>query len=299
MKRTNSIIQTPVAPRVRRFQKRFKVTRSKAVAIDKVDNPKVSKKSKNSEGVNSEKSIEKPLPSTNQLATITENQTASEKESDFDKHLFSQRGRSVNRSSARSDSRSSSASSYMSSTSITSLINSRANDSAFRLRDPVFVPVSIELNKNQEVTPKETDVTFGTNTKIIKLEVFKVNGIPFDGVLSDWDILDVWKCLGRDTSEIDQFASTQVRNNCLRIRYVLKAPIQLTEISRKPEFEFDKKGGFRTDVYRVRLADYQNLAYTLGEPVTITIQNTFFDITKEEMIQWIEPFGEVIGEPRY
>jgi len=53
------------------------------------------------------------------------------------------------------------------------------------------------------------DSNSGEPTRRIVLEVFKVNGEPFDGVLSDTDIFELWECLGRDVCEIHQkgFAS--------------------------------------------------------------------------------------------
>jgi len=144
----------------------------------------------------------------------------------------------------------------------------------------------------------KSDQITGTPTDNVVIEVFKVNGIPFDGVLSDFDIIDIWKCLGRDEAELDKTASEQVRKSCLRITYILKQPIHLTELSRKPEFSFDKKGSTRTDVYRARLCGYSDLAFNLGDTVTLTIQSTFFRISVEHMMAWIAPFGEIKSQPR-
>jgi len=65
------------------------------------------------------------------------------------------------------------------------------------------------------------------------------------------------------------------------VAYILKTPIQLTTLSTKPEFTINKKGAFRTDVYRVRLPDFDQIAYVLGQEVTITIQNTLFRFSNE------------------
>jgi len=90
----------------------------------------------------------------------------------------------------------------------------------------------------------------------------------------------------------------QVKGVCLRIAYTLKNPVQLTALSTKPEFAVNKKGAFRTDVYRIRLPDFDRIAYTLGEEVTVTIQNTLFRFTDEEMLAWIGAFGDVTSRPR-
>lgn len=60
----------------------------------------------------------------------------------------------------------------------------------------------------------------------------------------------------------------------------------------------NKKGAFRTDVYRVRLPDFDRIAYKLGEEVTVTIQNTLFRFTDEEMLDWIGAFGVLTSKPR-
>jgi len=209
----------------------------------------------------------------------------------------------------RSSSESSSESSSDYSTSFESSKSRRSSSSSSSDSAPMFnkkktqeplipkAPV-INLNVNQDIVAKPTDKITGTPTDNVVIEVFKVNGIPFDGVLSDFDIIDIWKCLGRDEAELDKTASEQVRKSCLRITYILKQPIHLTELSRKPEFSFDKKGSTRTDVYRARLCGYSDLAFNLGDTVTLTIQSTFFRISVEHMMAWIAPFGEIKSQPR-
>jgi len=69
----------------------------------------------------------------------------------------------------------------------------------------------------------------------------------------------------------------------------------------KPEFDVNKisSSGLKTEVYRIRLPDFEEIAYELGQEVTVTIQNTLFVVTVEEMTAWIRPFGEITKEPRY
>jgi len=210
------------------------------------------------------------------------------------------------RSSSESSSSSNYSTSFESSRSKRSSSSSSSSDQEpmfnkliSKPQEPVIPqPPVIKLNINQDITNKPTDKITGTPTDNIVIEVFKVNGIPFDGILSDYDIVDIWKCLGRSESELDKTASEQVRKSCLRITYILKQPIQLTELSRKPEFSFDKKGNTKTDVYRARLCGYSELAYNLGETVTLTIQSTFFRVSVEHMMAWISPFGDVKSQPR-
>lgn len=80
---------------------------------------------------------------------------------------------------------------------------------------------------------------------------------------------------------------------------MLKKAILLTSLSLKPEFEVNKEGNSRTDVIRIRLPDFDSIAYELGQEVTVTVQNTMFCVTVDEMTAWLRPFGEITNPPRY
>lgn len=91
----------------------------------------------------------------------------------------------------------------------------------------------VTLNPDQTINKKPTDKITGEPTKRIVVEIFRVNGEPFDGVLSDSDLYEIWECLGRDVREIHQKGSEQIKGVCLRVAYNLKNEIQLTELSTK------------------------------------------------------------------
>jgi len=65
------------------------------------------------------------------------------------------------------------------------------------------------------------------------------------------------------------------------------------------EFNFEKKGKLRIDIFRARLIDFGLIDYKHGDMVTVTFQNTFFRVTTSEMKDWIAPFGSTEGEFRY
>lgn len=130
------------------------------------------------------------------------------------------------------------------------------------------------------------------------IKVFKLNGNLFDGILSDSDLVEIWKCIGGDAKNIKQHGSEQEAGRCLRISYVVVDPVKLVSISQQEEFNFEKKGKIRTDVYRARLVDFGYLEYRLGDLVTVTFQKTFFRVSTEEMTEWLSPFGSIEGEFR-
>jgi len=79
-----------------------------------------------------------------------------------------------------------------------------------------------------------------------------LNGNLFDGVLSESDLLEIWKCIGGEEENIKQHASEQDTGRCLKITYMVNTPVKLVSISLQEEFNFEKKGKIRTDVFRAR-----------------------------------------------
>lgn len=120
----------------------------------------------------------------------------------------------------------------------------------------------------------------------------------FDGVLCDADLIEIWKCLGGDPDNIKQHGSEVETGRCLKITYILEDPVKLVSISLQEEFNFEKKGKIRTDVFRARLVDFSCLEYKLGDLVPITFQKTFFRASVEDMTDWLTPFGTIEGEFR-
>jgi len=85
---------------------------------------------------------------------------------------------------------------------------------------------------------------------------------------------------------------------CLKITYVVEDPVKLVSISLHEEFNFEKKGKIRTDVFRARLVDFGHLEYNLGDLVLVTFQKTFFRSSVDEMTEWLTPFGKIEGNFR-
>jgi len=79
-----------------------------------------------------------------------------------------------------------------------------------------------------------------------------VNGNLFDGILSESDLIEIWKCIGGEENNIKQHASEQEVGRCLKIIYIVNTPIKLISISPQEEFNFEKKGKIRTEVFRAR-----------------------------------------------
>jgi len=116
--------------------------------------------------------------------------------------------------------------------------------------------------------------------------------------LSSEDLLDIWKLLGGEKSNLKQQSCEPQFGRCLAVTYILVDPIKLVEISPTEEFNFEKKGKLRTDIFRARLVDFGTLEYKLGDIVPVTVLKTFFKASHAEMRDWLAPFGETEGEFR-
>jgi len=78
----------------------------------------------------------------------------------------------------------------------------------------------------------------------------------FDGILSSVDLSEVWQCIGGDPENIKQQCCNPVQGKCLEVTYVLKVPVKVVEITKKEEFNFERKGALRIDIFRARLLDF-------------------------------------------
>jgi len=122
-----------------------------------------------------------------------------------------------------------------------------------------------------------------------------VNGKPFDGLLPKADLKNLWLAWGKERKldEIADIASRQVFNQCLKVAFSLKEPIYITELSRKQEFFIEKSGHHSTDVYKVRLTDFNNVAIKIGQTVTVVVDNVLFGASTSKILEWLSCFGSV------
>jgi len=112
------------------------------------------------------------------------------------------------------------------------------------------------------------------------------------------DLVEIWKLLGGEKSNLRQQSCEPQFGKCLAVTYILVDPIKLLTISPSEEFNFEKKGSLRTDIFRARLTDFGTLEYQLGDLVPVTFLKTFFKASHCEMKDWLAPFGETVGEFR-
>jgi len=123
-----------------------------------------------------------------------------------------------------------------------------------------------------------------------------LEGAHFEGILSSVDLAEIWECIGGDVKNIKQQCCSPIPGKCLEVTYSLKEPVKILSLTKKEEFNFERKGALRIDIFRARLVNFGKVHYTLGDQTTVTFQNTLLKIPIEVMTAWLEPFGEIKSE---
>jgi len=126
--------------------------------------------------------------------------------------------------------------------------------------------------------------------KLIVLEIYRKNDYPFDEVLCRDDCKKIWKELGREISELKKIDIERHSGRCLQILYKLHKSTPITEISKRAEFDIEKG----SDIYSVRLPDYNSVECKLGEIVTVTATKTI-RLETSDIAEWLELYGELQG----
>jgi hypothetical protein len=100
---------------------------------------------------------------------------------------------------------------------------------------------------------------------------------------------------------INGYTSAKTRNNSeVRIQYQLKVPIAVRTIASEAEFNHERVGPRGVEILRCRIVGLSNVRQVaIGERVKITIINPSFDISPEQLIEWISKFARVYEGHRY
>jgi hypothetical protein len=134
---------------------------------------------------------------------------------------------------------------------------------------------------------------------LIRIEIFKKNDKTFDGRLCRGDILKVWsEALRRDRSEVEGFASIQIRGRALRVNFRLKKPVAATDLFKKPEFEWEKIVNGQCDFFSGKVLGLSSKV-NIGDVVTVCINRTALEFSDVQLARWLEVFGKIEGNFKY
>jgi len=137
--------------------------------------------------------------------------------------------------------------------------SSSSSQSSTKPKIDVTTRQTIQIPRTENISPSKKSAATGKELDIIYIEVHSVNNEPFDGQLTKVEAKGIWEALDQDLSDIRRI--TIDRSKFVKIGFELKHPIKLTQISNKQNFNVEFTRGNITDIYRIKLTDYDKLAY--------------------------------------
>ncbi len=135
-------------------------------------------------------------------------------------------------------------------------------------------------------------------TNVVRLEIYEVNGGPFEGSLRKKEIKDIWLKLGRNLEDVRQVRSLPIRGVCCKLKFTLHAHIPMTEISRFSDITMEiKNEQSLADVYKMRVVNPETLPSGLGQVVTVNLSAPD-DVSPDDIKDWLQCFGELKSDVR-
>lgn len=154
-----------------------------------------------------------------------------------------------------------------------------------------------------EVDNSEQAISPSSKIRIFKLDVINCNGqaISQSTELGAQDLENIWtQTLGRKIEELSGYTSTKTQKKEIRIQYQLKNPMSIRDIANEHEFTHERSSVFATDNFRCRVVGLGEVRQaTKGETVKVTVNLPNFDITPEQVVEWMTKFGKVKEGHRY
>ncbi len=132
---------------------------------------------------------------------------------------------------------------------------------------------------------------------VFKVDVIACNGKDLSNVeLAAPDLENIWReGILRELGELQGYTSNKVKNNTeIRIQYQLKRPMSIRDIALDAEFNFERASARGVEILRCRVAGLSNLRPTeIAERVRVSIIKPNFDITPEQIVEWMSHYGRV------
>jgi hypothetical protein len=145
-------------------------------------------------------------------------------------------------------------------------------------------------NPNASISPTSKITVF-------KLDVVSCNGRDLSSIeIGASDIEKIWTdCLIREIDEVTGYTSTKSRGGTeIRIQYQLRNPMSIRDIAWEAEFNHERETTKGTEILKCRVVGLAALRPAKpGEKVKITVICTNFDITPEQIVEWIAKFGKI------
>jgi len=141
-----------------------------------------------------------------------------------------------------------------------------------------------------------------SKTRVIKLEAFLCNGRPINKLteLGDDDHQRIWtKALSKDWDDVKGCVGKKF-DNCIKITYELFHEVMLKSVTNDLEFPYQRNALIGPETFMIRVVGLHNYRNAkIGEVVRVNARGTNFEVTPEQILEWMDEYGTVIGEYRY
>jgi hypothetical protein len=166
-------------------------------------------------------------------------------------------------------------------------------------RKPVNVTASAPTQEKMAAPNMEFEDGISPTSKInvFKLDIVSSNGRDLSGVeIGAADIERIWTdSIIRELDDLSGYTSTKSKGGTeIRLQYQLKKPMSIRDIAWEAEFNYEREGTRGTEILRCRVVGLSGVRQpTIGEKVKITVITTNFDISSDQIVEWIAKFGKI------
>jgi len=141
----------------------------------------------------------------------------------------------------------------------------------------------VDVTIVENLSPSKSKNATGEPLSIVYLDIFKLNGEDFDSIITRTEAKSIWRALRQGSHNINRLTTESVQGKFIRIGYELKTPIKVTEISNKQDFTIEVNRGIKADVYKVRLVDFQKIAFQIGDTARVIVFNCGLEVNQEDI----------------
>jgi len=168
----------------------------------------------------------------------------------------------------------------------------------------VSSPKQLKSPEKLTMTSRDTsDSTSPSKISVFKIDIVSCNGKSLSKTeLGSADLESIWKdSLLRQLHELSGYTSSKTKNFTeIRVQYQLKKPMSLRSISVEAEFTHERSGAQGIELLKCRVVGLSDVRKVeIGERVKVIVIKPNFDVTPEQVIEWLSHFGACHDGHRY
>jgi len=155
--------------------------------------------------------------------------------------------------------------------------------------------------RKADISMETDEPQSGGKSDVVCIDILTLNGRKFDHKFTGEEVKDLWnKTLKRPRDEVIGLSSARLENGALRLNIHLNRDIALEEVSATPDFEFERSSVFKNCTYSCRVVGFGSIVEAdVGDVVNVVLKFSHFRFKPEAVLEWLNKYGKIIGNPRY